>query len=69
MNIVTVSYDEWLRGRAARRAAAVRISPSPLTRATGDDEILRSFDGERAAKYPSMELLQSYANAPVGAFA
>lgn len=62
-----ISFDSWMRGRAARREAVVAAVGGPLFRESGpDDEVLKQWDGRRNLEYPSLDTLKSYESASAG---
>jgi hypothetical protein len=57
----TVTWNEWLSGRAKRREAAFAITGGPVFRKNGpDDDVLKQWDGKREIEYPTLETLRSY---------
>lgn len=56
-----VTWEEWMTGRAKRRAAATAIYGGPMFRKEGpDDAVLKQWDGKREIHYPTLETLRSY---------
>lgn len=54
-----ISYEDWLKGRRARRETSQRVAPGILRRKTGpkDARLRKLFNGERGLPFTPTEKL------------
>ena len=54
-----ISYEDWLKGRRARREISQRVAPGILRRKTGpkDARLRKLFNGERGLPFTPTEKL------------